>query len=121
MSTEGVCTDPKTLEAIASYQRPTDVETLQSFLGLTSYCHRYTPNFTKVAGPLHALTGKGALVDWGPQSQRAFEELKKLLISAPVLAFPDFEQPFILETDASGELGWVRCWLRRDQTASPVS
>ena len=102
VSADGVRTDPKKLEAVEQYPPPADVKTLRSFLGLASYYRRFVPEFAKVARPLHALTRKDAPFQWTPQCQSAFDNLKKLLTSAPVLAFPRFEKTFILETDASG-------------------
>ena len=101
VSEEGVRTDPKKLQAVNEYPTPTDVKSLRSFLGLASYYCRFIPNFVKTAGPLYTLTKKDVEFAWTPQSQIVFEKLKKLLTSAPVLAFPDFSVPFILETDAS--------------------
>ena len=101
VSEEGVRTDPKKLQAVSEYPTPTDIKSLQSFLGLASYYRRFIPNFAKTVGPLYTLTKKDVEFVWTPQSQIVFEKLKKLLTSAPVLAFPDFSVPFILETDAS--------------------
>ena len=55
-----------------------------------------------MASPLYALTHKDAEFCWGQPEEIAFHRLKQLLIKAPVLAFPNFDQEFILETDASG-------------------
>ena len=75
-----------------------------------------------MAGPLHALTKKEASFVWSPQCQQAFEKLKALLTSAPVLAFPEFANPFILETDASGAgLGAVLAQKQADGTVRPIA
>ena len=58
-------------------------------------------DFTKVAKPLHRLTEKTAQFDWSDECQATFEELRQRLITAPVLAFPDYSRSFILDTDAS--------------------
>ena len=55
-----------------------------------------------MASPLYALTRKDAEFYLGQSEQVAFNHLKHILIDAPVLAFPNFDQEFILETDASG-------------------
>ena len=95
---------------------------LRSFLGLASYYRRFVPNFAKVAGSLHALTKKEAPFLWTPQCQLAFTSLKKLLTSAPVLSFPHFEKPFILETDASGAgLGAVLAQKQDDDSIRPIA
>lgn len=59
-------------------------------------------DFARVAGPLNALTKKEVPFIWTKTCQDAFHELKRLLTNAPLLVFPDFTRPFVLETDASG-------------------
>ena len=81
---------------------PTDVKSLRSFLGLASYYRRFVLNFSKVAGPLHALTKEDVPYEWSDTCQDSFESLKTLLTTAPILCYPDFQQSFILETDTSG-------------------
>ena len=118
MSADGVSTD---LKKLVEYPVPHDLKTLRSFLGLTSYYRKFVPGFSKVAGPLHALTKKEVPFLWTPKCQSAFIELKRLLTSAPVLSFPDFTKPFILETDASGAgLGAVLAQKQEDGTVRPI-
>lgn len=97
VSGNGVCTDPAKLEAVRDFPTPTSVKMLRSFLGLASYYRRFIPKFSKVAGSLHALTKKDVPFVWTPSCQLAFEELKRLLTSSPVLAYPDFGELFMLE------------------------
>ena len=90
--------------------------------GLASYYRRFIPNFSKEARPLHSLTHKHAPFVWTPTCQQAFDKLKQLLTNAPVLAFRNFEQDFILETDASGEgLGAVLAQKHGDGAVRPVA
>jgi hypothetical protein len=122
ISAEGVRTDPKKLEAVEEYPPPTDVRTLLSFLGLASYYRRFVPKFATVAHPLHMLTKKDTPFAWTPQCQAAFEDIKRMLTSAPVLAFPLFDRPFILETDASGVgLGAVLAQKQDDDSTRPIA
>ena len=79
---------------------PTTKE-IQQFLGFASYYRRFLRDFAQIASPLHRLMGKTALFVWTPECQDAFDKLREHLCSAPVLAFPDFQKPFILDTDAS--------------------
>ena len=69
---------------------------------MASYYSRFIPSFAKIANPLHALTRKDTPFLWDLNCQQAFESLKQCLIEAPVLVFPNFDNPFLLETDASG-------------------
>lgn len=59
------------------------------------------PNFSKVAEPLTRLMRKNQIWIWGAEQLRAFEELKRLLTTAPIPIHADFSRPFILRTDAS--------------------
>ena len=68
------------------------------------------------------MTRKDAPFDWTPSCEQAFEELKAMLTAAPVLAYPNFEQEFILETDASGVvLGAVLAQRQGDGSVRPIS
>ena len=100
VSADGIQTDPEKLRAVNHYRTPMAVKPLRSFLGLAGYYRRFVPRFSKIASPLNALTRKGVPYVWTPGCQRAFEKLKELLTSAPLLRYP---KPFILETDASGD------------------
>ena len=72
-----------------------------------------------MASPLYALTRKDAK---GQSEQVAFDHLKQILIDAPVLAFPNFDQEFILETDASGVgLGAILAQKQQDGTVRPIA
>ena len=70
-------------------------------MGFASYYRRFIKDFAVVAKPLHRLTEKGAQFKWTAECERAFQQLRNLLTSTPVLAHPDFNRPFILDTDAS--------------------
>lgn len=113
ISSQGVSTDPKKIEAVANWRRPSQVSELRSFLGFASYYRRFVNGFAKLAGPLHQLvaelagtkprkgSGQALGAAWTPQCEESFEALKSRLVSAPVLAYADFSRPFILEIDAS--------------------
>ena len=87
--------------AVKKYPTPTNVKEVQQFLGLTSYYCRFIKQFAKIAHPLHALTCKGTKFVWTEECQIVFDDLKEQLVTAPVLAYPNFDKNFILETDAS--------------------
>ena len=76
VSEKGVQTDPRKIAAVEKYPTPRDLRTLRSFLGLTSYYRRFVPGFSKVAGPLHALTKKDVDYVWSPECEKAFQQLK---------------------------------------------
>ncbi|GAU37387.1 hypothetical protein TSUD_22610 [Trifolium subterraneum] len=69
--------------------------------GLTGYYKRFIKSYAKIASPLTDLLKKEAY-EWNDQADFAFQQLKSAVTTAPVLALPNFHQPFILETNASG-------------------
>ena len=122
VSAQGVQTDPKKVTAMEQYPAPSDLRSLRSFLGLASHYRRFVPGFAKVARPLYALLKKDVSFVWSSECQEAFDHLKQLLISSPVLRFPGFQRPFALETDASGVgLGAVLAQEQPDGTVHPIA
>ena len=98
---EGLLTDSSLLAAILEIPPPKTATEVRSFLGLAGYYRRYVKNFAAITGPLHALTRKDAVFHWSAECQTAFDQLKTLLTTSPITAFPDFSQAFRLYTDAS--------------------
>lgn len=122
VSAQGIAADPKKVEAIKSFPVPANLKNLRLFLGLASYYRRFIPRFAAEANPLHALTRKDVPFIWDTACQKAFEHLKQLMTEAPLLAFPDFRQSFLLETDASGlGLGAVLSQKQEDGTIRPLA
>jgi hypothetical protein len=80
---------------------PTTVTQLRGFLGLTGYYRRFIQNYGIICKPLFVALKKGGFI-WGKEQQGAFDQLKKTLTQAPVLALPNHTIPFILEADACG-------------------
>ena len=101
VSEEGIATDPRKVEVVQNWPTPENVTELRSFLGLASYYRRYIHEFAHVARPLHKLTEANVNFLWDGDCQNAFEKLKHKLTTAPVLAYPQPDAPFILDTDAS--------------------
>ena len=89
------------VEKVAKWPTPTTTKEVQRFLGFASYYRRFIPKFADVAKPLHRLTERGTPFRWTKEGKWAFEELRRRLTTSPMLAYPDFERPFILDTDAS--------------------
>ena len=92
--------DPKNVKAVSDWPEPKNVKELQQFLGLGNWLRRFVKDYSAIVRPMTKLTGK---VDWqweGEQRQ-AFAELKQRLCNPPVLAIPNDEDPFRIETDAS--------------------
>ena len=101
ISGQGVATDPKKIEVVANWPQPSDTRQLRGFLGLSGYYRKFIKNYGILSRPLTNLLKKDVLFHWTPQLQTCFDTLKKALISAPVLALPNFTKAFTVETDAS--------------------
>ena len=101
ISGEGIKTSASKTDAVTSWPVPTSIKDVRSFLGLCSYYRKFIKNFAGIASPLHALTGKYARFEWDGKCQKAFEEMKEKLVTAPVMAFPRDEGQYILDCDAS--------------------
>ena len=97
----GLKTLQSKVDAVKMFPTPKTVDKVRSFLGLTGYYHKFVKNYAFIAHPLSSLLKKNANFVWGPEQQKAFDTLKDRLTSAPVLIFPNYQQEFILCTDAS--------------------
>jgi len=95
--------EPGKIEAVQRFPVPQTKKQVRAFLGLAGYYRRFIPNFSSIAVPLTNLTKKSnsSKISWSQQCTLAFEKLKDALCSVPVLRSPNFELPFILQTDAS--------------------
>ena len=98
---KGVSTDPTKIEWVINWPTPESSTEIKSFLGLASYYRRFFPGFAGVARPLYQLTEPNKGFEWTDDCQHAFDRLKDLLTSSPVLAYPKQGGLFILDTDAS--------------------
>ncbi|KAK7887202.1 hypothetical protein WMY93_026823 [Mugilogobius chulae] len=123
VSAAGISPDPEKIKCVKEWPIPQTVKQLQSFLGLAGYYRRFVRDFAKIANPLNRLlTGISPknskcsgrqLLTWDETCTSAFETLKNALTSAPILAYADFNMPFVLYTDASSRgLGAVLCQVQ---------
>jgi len=74
---------------------------IRKFLGLTNYYRRFIKNFAQVARPMNVLTRKDIKWQWEEEQQKAFDKLKRVFTTRPVLAAPDLNKEFRVEADAS--------------------
>ena len=119
---EGLKTNGRLTTAVAEFPKPQSLPEVRRFLGLTSYYRRFVPNFSKLASPLQALTRKGIDFKWSHECETSFQTLKQKLVSAPVLAYPSFQKPFVLETDASiAGIGAVFSQPQEDGLLHPIA
>jgi len=116
VSEDGVATDPSKIEAVRDWPEPLNVTEVRAFIGLCSYYRRFVKDFAKIAEPLHKLTGKNSRFQWSEDCHAAFVELKNRLISAPILAMPQDEGSYRLDTDASNDsIGAVLSQVQESQ------
>jgi len=94
--------DPGKVQDVLDWEAPTSVPEICSFLGLAGYYRRFIPEFSRIAKPMTELLKKGVKFYWSAQCEEAFQKLKTLLTSAPILAQPDTTKPFDVYCDASG-------------------
>ena len=101
LSAEGIAVDPSKVEEVLNWKAPTTVHQVRSFLGLAGYYRRFIPDFSRIAKPITGLLKNQTKFVWSTECEKAFQTLKKLLTTAPVLAQPDIERPFDIYCDAS--------------------
>lgn len=97
----GIRMDPRKIETIVNWEKPTCLRDVQAFIGFSNFYRRFIRDFSKIISPLVRLTRKGIAFNFGPDCQEAFEKLKTAFTKAPVLASFDWEKDVILETDSS--------------------
>lgn len=93
--------DPKKVAAVADSPAPKNVSEVLSFVGFANFYRRFIDNFSKVARPLHELTKKDRKFEWTESQQKAFDTLKHLFTTAPILKIADPYKAFVLECDCS--------------------
>lgn len=115
---EGTYVDPSKIAVIRDTPTPKSQTELRSFLGIARYYRRFIPSFADISAPLHCATSVKTQFSWRPDMEKTFNRLKESLTEPPVLAFPDFENPFVVETDASAVA--IRAVLSQRKTDSQL-
>ena len=103
VSREGIAMNPKKLEALKKLKIPKNVKELRSFLGLCNYFRKFIQNFSEIALPLTELTKtkNNPYYKWGTAEDDSFSDLRRALVSAPILKHFDRTRKTILSCDAS--------------------
>ena len=111
VSGKGISTNPKKIEAVTKWPTPKTVYDVRSFLGFIGYYRRFIKNFSKITKPIReVITGlenqskraaKKTYIEWTDLANAAFDNLKTMCVSTPILAYPDYQLPFTLHTDSS--------------------
>ena len=110
VSADGIKTDPEKIEVVKNWPVPSNLHELQQYLGFVGFYRKFVKNFSKIAHPLFKLlrgTGtskkktKSAQFEWTEEQQAAFEKLKHMLTSTPILGYANYKRPFQIHIDAS--------------------
>ena len=123
VSENGIETDPEKISKVRDWPTPTNVDSIRTFLGFVGYYRKFVKDFAKLARPLNDLLAGEVCKkrsrrkhkqikewQWTQKEADAFQTLKQKLLEPPILAYPEYRQPFILHVDACGTgLGAVLC------------
>jgi hypothetical protein len=103
VSGKGLAVDPTKVAALKDFPVPQDVSHVRYFLGTTNYFRRFVRKYAEVVRPLTDLLKKDLPFNWSQECQQAFEQIKHLLTTAPILVLPDWQStaPFHMVCDAS--------------------
>ena len=100
VSADGVSMDPRKIDAIANWPRPTTGAQMESFLGFTAFIRQHIRHYSELSAPLVDVK-HNKTIEWTDLMDRSFETLKQAIKQAPILRFPDYSRPFYLASDAS--------------------
>jgi len=97
----GIEMEKEKVDGVLSWPEPKNVKDIKKFLGLANYYRRFIKDFARVARPMNMLVRKDVKWQWRVEQQKAFDELKGVFTTKPVLVTPDLDKEFRVETDAS--------------------
>jgi len=100
-SEQGIAMQDEKVSAIRDWPPCRNVTKVRAFMGLSGYYLRFVKNFSVIAAPFYDLMKKKVSFCWTQQCQQAFDELKHRLMSGPILALPEIDGTYILDSDAS--------------------
>ena len=121
VSAEGIKMNNDKVKAILEWPTPKTVRGMRSFLGLANLYRRFIKDYTQVAHPLNDLTKKDQAFKWKDSQQVVFDTLKQQFTTAPILAFPDIDKQFRLETNASDFATSTILSILKDDKWHPVA
>jgi hypothetical protein len=112
ISKGGISVDPSKVQNVLSWNAPTSVGDIQSFLRLARYYRRFIEGFSKISKPMTELLEKDKKFEWTSTCEASFQEMMKQLTTAPILVMPNIEKSFSIYCDASGQ--GLGCVLMQD-------
>ena len=120
VSKDGKLPDVKKVEAIERMPKPENKKDLKRLLGMLNYVAKFIPNESTLTAPLRSLLKEDVDFQWQPEQDQAFDKLKELLSSRPVLRYYDVEKPVTVQCDAS-QFGLGACLLQENQPVAYAS
>ena len=121
VSEEGMQVDKAKIDVISDLPPPKNLKDIRSFLGHAGFYRRFIKDFSSIARPMCNLLGKDVPFEWNNECQVAFEKLKSLLTTAPIMQSPDWTLPFELMCDASDYAIGAVLGQRRDKKPHVIS
>lgn len=106
--------DPERTSAILNAQPPTNAKGVSRFIGMASYFAKFIPKYAEIAAPINELRKKGVKFIWSEKCQENFNKIKTIISNPPVLKIPNYNEEFILHTDASNNAIGA-CLLQREK------
>jgi len=97
----GIEIEKEKVDRVLSWPEPKNIKDVRKFLGFANYYRRFIKNFAQVVRPMNVLTRKDIKWQWKEEQQKAFDKLKRIFTTKPVLAALDLDKEFRVEADAS--------------------
>ena len=101
IESNGIEIEKEKVDGVLSWPEPKNMKDVRKFLGFTNYYRRFIKDFTQVARPMNILMRKNVKWQWRKKQQQAFDKLKGIFTTRPVLAALDLDKEFRIEADAS--------------------
>ena len=117
---DGLKPDPQNVRAVQEMPKPTSKKELLSLLGFVNYLSNFLPRLSEVAQPLGEMTAKETKFIWSPQHERAFQEVRELVVRHPVFKYYDLKEEVTVQCDAS-EYGLGAALLQNGQPVAFAS
>ena len=101
LTPNGIRPDPEKVKAITDMPRLTNVNSVQRFIGMATYLSKYLPHLSETCEPLRRLIDKDAVWSWQSQQEDAFQNVKLLVSTQPLLKYYDLKDEVTIQCDAS--------------------
>ncbi len=121
VSRNGVAVTTDHVKCVQDWPHPKNALEVSKFTGFVNYHREFIPRLAETIKPLYALTKRGEVFEWTGACENAFQELKRVMTTTPVLAFPNNEDQFTLDTDASDFAIGAALYQLQDGSERPIS